>query len=49
MKAIIKKLNEIKEKLVIPDKNETFDRALFDVLLDRMTPLIIRQFGEDSP
>lgn len=50
MKAIITKLKEIKEKLVLPENSYAdFDKTLFTTLLDRIIPLIIRQFGEDSP
>lgn len=50
MKAIITKLNEIKEKLILPENRYSdFDKTLFKTLLERATALIIRQYGKDSP
>lgn len=49
MKAIITKMNEIKEQLVLPENNYSdFDKILFNTLLDRIAALITRQFGQDS-
>lgn len=49
MKPIVNKFIEIKQKLIIPEGSfKEFDRTLFNILLERIMALIIRQFGRES-
>ena len=49
MKPLIAKFQEIKDKLVSPEKSyDEFDKAIFNSLIERGEALIIKHFGKDS-